>query len=127
MTPTMAATPRRTPPTTNGSLPLRWRAEISYERRSRGLSGAGSGMVARRDLNSGCSRSVGSFATWTAATAFTKPKPVSLSVPFAPMSCAVTRIIFFTSEGERPGFSWSMSATTPATCGVAMLVPLSAP
>ena len=62
-------------------------------------------------------------AAWTAAKAFTRPAPVRSSMPGASTSVAVLRRIALTSAGVSPGLRDSISATMPATFGVADDVP----
>ena len=59
----------------------------------------------------------------SAAYASRRPAPYSLSIPTAPQSTAVVISFDFTWAGVSDGFASSISSATPATNGVAMLVP----
>jgi hypothetical protein len=64
----------------------------------------------------------------TAAKAFTRPQPLAGSGTFSGTRGSAVRLrMSFTSPGVRSGRAWRSSAATPATWGVAMLVPVRRP
>ncbi len=65
----------------------------------------------------------GALAAVKAAIASTRPKPVAVSGPAAPMSTAVPVRISRCRATDRPGWAASTRARTPATCGAAIEVP----
>ena len=81
--------------------------------------GAWSGARSTRPINRPTSRTLD-----TAAKASTRPHPVRASGRSDVRARAVRVMTDRTSAAVRPGLAPRMSAATPATWGVAMLVPL---
>ncbi len=91
----------------------------------RSLSETDSSIVAPHDTSVLviAARPLEPFAASTASYASTRPAPNSLSLPAGPRSTAVCCRIDLISSGASPGSAESISATAPATCGVAIDVP----
>ncbi len=66
---------------------------------------------------------VGSATAATASKALTTPQPVPVSQPGMLRSLAVSLMLCPTSSGVSAGFTDSITAATPATCGAAADVP----
>ena len=123
----------RRPPMSYSERFTRCREDVVKLRRAPALEGLGYAIIARAPSSTWShgtaapfgimtTQPSGSGVAWSAASAFTRPAPWMFAVAPATTVAVCARIVRAFS-GVSEGSRWSMSATMPATCGDAWLVP----